>query len=109
MVGALRFPVVMDGMIEESTTRSASTPMTRVCGSTTARGSVTLPILQVHEGWKALSALSRMKASICSSVSTPAPGWISRPRKRSNAGCAKISRVSRTQARISSQSADRDM
>ena len=74
MVGAFRLPVVIEGMIEESTTRNASTPMTRVCGSTTACGSVALPILQVHEGWKAVSTFSRMKASICSSLSTPAPG-----------------------------------
>ena len=30
MVGALRLPVVIDGMIEESTTRRPSTPITRV-------------------------------------------------------------------------------
>ena len=40
MVGALRLPVVIEGMIEASTTRSASTPITRVCGSTTASGSL---------------------------------------------------------------------
>jgi hypothetical protein len=50
MVGALRLPVVMDGMMEESTTRSASTPITRVSLSTTAIGSETLPILQVQLG-----------------------------------------------------------
>ena len=30
IVGALRLPVVIDGMIEASTTRSRSTPITRV-------------------------------------------------------------------------------
>ena len=55
IVGALRFPVVIDGMIEESTTLSPSTPMTRVSGSTTAIGSSGAPILQVHAGWYALS------------------------------------------------------
>jgi iron complex outermembrane recepter protein len=32
MVGAFRLPVVIEGMIEESTTRSPSRPMTRPCG-----------------------------------------------------------------------------
>ncbi len=50
IVGALRLPVVIDGMIEESTTRSASTPITRVSGSTTATRSAAGPILQVEEG-----------------------------------------------------------
>ena len=39
MVGALRLPVVIDGMIDESTTRRPSMPITRVSGSTTAIGS----------------------------------------------------------------------
>ena len=80
MVGALRLPVVMDGMIEESTTRSASTPITRAWLSTTASGSELRPILQVQLGWNALSALARMKASISSSLRTCSPGWISRAR-----------------------------
>ena len=50
IVGALRLPLVIEGMIEESTTRSASTPITRVSGSTTANGSAGDPILQVQEG-----------------------------------------------------------
>ena len=50
IVGALRLPVVIDGMIEVSTTRSPSTPITRVSGSTTAMGSAGSPILQVQEG-----------------------------------------------------------
>ncbi len=51
MVGALRFPLVIEGMIEASTTRKASTPITRVSGSTTAAGSSAFPILHVHDGW----------------------------------------------------------
>ena len=50
MVGALRLPVVIEGMMEESTTRSASSPMTRASGSTTAFGSDGAPILQEQEG-----------------------------------------------------------
>ena len=50
IVGALRLPVVIEGMIEESTTRRPSTPITRVSGSTTAIGSAGWPIRQVQEG-----------------------------------------------------------
>ena len=50
IVGALRLPVVTEGMIEESTTRRPSMPITRVYGSTTAIGYCRLPILQVPLG-----------------------------------------------------------
>ena len=50
MVGALRLPVVIDGMIEESTTRSPSTPITRVSGSTTAMRIAARPILHEQDG-----------------------------------------------------------
>jgi glycine betaine/proline transport system ATP-binding protein len=50
MVGAFRLPFVIDGMIEESTTRRRSTPNTRPSESTTASGSPARPILQVQEG-----------------------------------------------------------
>ena len=50
MVGALRLPVVTEGMIEESTTRKRSRPWTRVSASTTASGSLREPILQEHDG-----------------------------------------------------------
>ena len=49
-VGALRLPFVIAGMMEESTTLRPSTPITRVCGSTTASGSAGEPILHEHEG-----------------------------------------------------------
>ena len=42
-----RTPFVMRGIIEESTTRRPSIPITRVCSSTTAVGSVAEPILHV--------------------------------------------------------------
>lgn len=51
MVGAFRLPLTMLGMMEASTTRSPSTPRTRVFESTTAIGSDGAPILQVQEGW----------------------------------------------------------
>src|SRR5215210_2066059 len=38
MVGALRLPVVIEGIIEESTRCRPSSPIARVDGSTTARG-----------------------------------------------------------------------
>ena len=50
IVGALRLPVVIDGMIDESTTRRPSMPMTRASGSTTAIESSREPILQVQDG-----------------------------------------------------------
>jgi len=51
MVGAFRLPLTMLGMMEESTTRSRSSPRTRTLESTTAVGSDGEPILQVQEGW----------------------------------------------------------
>ena len=50
IVGPLRFPLTMLGMMEESTTLRFSTPMTRVLLSTTAIGSFSDPILHVHDG-----------------------------------------------------------
>ena len=41
IVGALRFPLTIDGMMELSTTRRPSIPRTRHCGSTTDIGSST--------------------------------------------------------------------
>ena len=64
MVGALRLPVVTDGMMDESTTRSPSSPYTFAWLSTTASGSPGRPILQEHEGWYALSTFARTKAPI---------------------------------------------
>ncbi len=43
MVGAFRLPETMLGMIEASTTRSVSTPMTRQAGVTTAPSELSLP------------------------------------------------------------------
>ncbi len=77
IVGAFRLPLVMRGNTELSTTRSPSTPITRHSGSTTASGSDAAPMRALPQGWKALSAWSRMKASIASSPWTAAPGWIS--------------------------------
>ena len=48
IVGALRLPVVIDGMIEASTIRRPSMPITRVSGSTTAAGSPFRPIRRRH-------------------------------------------------------------
>ena len=77
--GALRLPLVTRGKIELSATRKASTPMTRHSGSTTAPESSARPRRAVPQGWNALSACSRTKASSSSSVCTSAPGWISSP------------------------------
>jgi hypothetical protein len=49
-VGALRLPVVIDGMIEESTTRKPSSPTTRASLSTTVIGSAGSPIRQLQDG-----------------------------------------------------------
>ena len=49
IVGALRFPLTIDDMMELSTTRRRSIPWTRHCGSTTDIGSS--PIQQVPQGW----------------------------------------------------------
>lgn len=91
MVGALRFPLTMLGIMDASTTRRFSTPSTLASGSTTAIGSVGWPILQVQEGWYALSAFCLTKASISLCDCTWLPGNSSRPRNSSKAFCAKIS------------------
>ena len=101
-VGALRLPDTIAGMMEASTTRSPSVPRTRVSPSVTARSSV--PIRQVPQGWKADSTFFRTKASISSSERTSGPGASSSPRQGSNAFCAKISRVRRTESRSSRRS-----
>ena len=49
MVGALVLPLVTDGIIEASTTRSPWTPNTRSCGSTTALDA-SGPIRAEHDG-----------------------------------------------------------
>ena len=49
IVGALRFPLTIDGMMELSTTRSPSSPWTPHCESTTDIGSS--PIRQVPHAW----------------------------------------------------------
>ena len=104
IVGAFRLPETMLGMIEASTTRSPSSPRTRQSGSTTrqlvrahpagASGVVGAVGLGADEG------VDRRHRSL-----TSAPGWIARGRGSGRTpACAKISRVSRTQARISSRS-----
>ena len=50
IVGALRLPVVIDGITEESTTRRPSMPCTRSMGSTTAIGFDASPIAQEQDG-----------------------------------------------------------
>ena len=50
IVGALVLPEVIVGMIEASTTRSRSSPITRRRSSTTAMGSLARPILAVPTG-----------------------------------------------------------
>src|SRR4029079_6418820 len=49
IVGALVLPPMRVGMTDASTTRSAETPRTRNCGSTTAPSST--PIRHVPTGW----------------------------------------------------------
>src|SRR5262249_4996335 len=56
IVGALGLPRTRVGMTEASTTRSASTPITRSSASTT------VPMAQVPAGWKIECAKSRMNA-----------------------------------------------
>ena len=51
IVGALRLPLTIRGMIDASTTLRPSTPWTRPPPSVTARGSSAGPIAQVYEGW----------------------------------------------------------
>ena len=51
IVGAFKFPEATDGMIDESTTRRFCVPNTRHFESTTARGSLSWPILAEHDGW----------------------------------------------------------
>ncbi|MNH11836.1 hypothetical protein D3C79_713610 [compost metagenome] len=107
IVVALRLPVMISGMIDASTTRRPFMPCTRPSPSTTAMSSV--PILHEQDGWKAVSACSRMNLSSSSSVCTCAPGLISRPRYGSSAGWAMISRVRRMPSRNSCQSCSVDM
>ena len=62
-------PFVMMGMTEASTTRTPSTPWTRmVNGSTTAIGSVAGPSLHVQDGCSAVSASSRTQSRMSLSV-----------------------------------------
>ena len=54
-------PFETEGMTDASTTRRPSTPWTRIDdGSTTASGPV--PILQVQDGWSAVSASEATQA-----------------------------------------------
>ena len=78
IAGALVLPPTILGMIEQSATRSPSTPRTRSAGSTTARSSS--PILQVPTGWKIVAPKRRTNAASSSSVRTSSPGSTSRGR-----------------------------
>lgn len=51
IVGPLRLPLTTEGIMDASTTRKPSSPITRHLGSTTANGSLGEPILQVQDGW----------------------------------------------------------
>ena len=57
MDGDCGLPLTIGGMMDESTTRRASSPRTRSRQSTTAEASV--PILQVPTGWYVVIAVCR--------------------------------------------------
>ena len=73
IVGPLRFPLTMLGIIDASTILRFSTPNTSVLLLTTAIGSSSAPILHVHAGWWTVSTVCRTQASICWSVWTWSP------------------------------------
>src|SRR3712207_9375817 len=76
-------------MTEASTTRSPSTPCTRMlAGSTTAISSV--PIFAVHDGCKAVSASAATQSRISWSVDTDGPGEISPASNGAKAGWARM-------------------
>src|SRR5579864_5529871 len=62
------FPFGTNGKMDASTTRSPSSPYTRI-----VFGSTTLPIAHVHEGWSAVSASRATQSSTSSSVRTNGP------------------------------------
>mmetsp|Transcript_43601 Transcript_43601/g.108496 ORF Transcript_43601/g.108496 Transcript_43601/m.108496 type:complete len:258 (+) Transcript_43601:375-1148(+) len=105
MVGAPVWPPMICGIAEASTTRSDSTPRTLSSESSTARGSLALPIL--HELVSALAEwmLLRTYCSISSSLLMADPGNISSPRTSSNARALQILRASLTPSRSVARSA----
>ena len=92
----------MRGKIEASTTRRFVVPCTRKSLPTTARGSSTGPIAQVHEAWWP-HAWSRTKERSASGVRTSAPGTSSHS-TRSPSRCM-IARASSMPATTASRSA----
>lgn len=64
MVVRLVLALVMTGMIEASTTRSPSMPITRHCGSTTDSGSFARPILQLPMGCPMGATALRISSSV---------------------------------------------
>ena len=86
---------VTNGKTDASTTRRPSMPCTRIdVGSTTAPSPT--PILQVHDGWSAVSASLATHSRICSSVATSLPGESSPALYSSNAGWFRMLRATRT-------------
>src|SRR5258708_19832265 len=77
IAGAFALPPGTSGMIESSLTRSASTPPTRNSASTTASGSLSIPILQVPTACCVIAPLPRTNCSRSASDTIIAPGRVS--------------------------------
>ena len=77
-VGALVLPMVIRGMTQASATRRRSIP----------HGTAPSPMRQAPQTWNSVVAVSRMKASMPSPLTTSSPGNSSGPRRSSKAGCA---------------------
>ncbi len=101
------FPLVTYGITDASTTRSPSTPCTRMLpGSTTAISSV--PILQVQDGCRAVSPSLATQARISSSLDTDGPGEISPSLYGASAGWFSSSRATRIDSTHSRRSCSVD-
>mmetsp|Transcript_21420 Transcript_21420/g.57116 ORF Transcript_21420/g.57116 Transcript_21420/m.57116 type:complete len:248 (-) Transcript_21420:364-1107(-) len=96
MVGALRFPLVMEGITDASMTRSPSRPSTRPSAPTT------LPIAHVHDKWYPEWLICRIHASTAaSSARSRLSGDSGASLKGSRAFCSSSSTVSRSARRWS--------